>query len=63
MVDLEFGKTFLEAAFFFFTHMSKPISRLKQLREQILKMTGEDVTPKFETLQLHAGTSISPIVS
>ncbi len=34
---------------------SRPKSRLQQLREQIVKMGGDDVVPKFETLQLHAG--------
>ena len=34
---------------------SKPKSRLQQLREQVVKMGGEDIAPKFETLQLHAG--------
>lgn len=33
----------------------KPLSRLQQLREQIIKMGGEDAAPRFETLQLHAG--------
>jgi len=34
---------------------SRPKSRLQQLREQIREMSGNDVAPKFETLQLHAG--------
>lgn len=33
----------------------KPLSRLQQLREQIVKMGGDDLPVKFETLQLHAG--------
>ena len=37
---------------------SKPKSRLQQLREQVVKMGGEDVAPKFETLQLHAGEEL-----
>jgi hypothetical protein len=36
---------------------SKPKTRLQQLREQIVKMGGEDVATRFETLQLHAGES------
>lgn len=36
---------------------SKPKTRLQQLREQIVKMGGEDVATRFETLQLHAGKS------
>ena len=38
---------------------SKPKSRLQQLREQIVKMGGDDIAPKFETLQLHAGMHFS----
>jgi hypothetical protein len=34
---------------------SKPKTRLQQLREQIVKMGGEDIAQRFETLQLHAG--------
>jgi hypothetical protein len=34
---------------------SKAKTRLQQLREQIVKMGGEDVATRFETLQLHAG--------
>jgi hypothetical protein len=34
---------------------SNPKTRLQQLREQIVKMGGEDVAQRFETLQLHAG--------
>jgi hypothetical protein len=34
---------------------SKPKTRLQQLREQIVKMGGEDTPQRFETLQLHAG--------
>ena len=36
---------------------SKAKTRLQQLREQIVKMGGEDVATRFETLQLHAGKS------
>lgn len=36
---------------------SKAKTRLQQLREQIVKMGGEDVATRFETLQLHAGES------
>ncbi|KAF7186071.1 Homocysteine synthase [Pseudocercospora fuligena] len=35
-------------------------SRLKQLSEQISKMAGQDLAPKFETLQLHAGQDPDP---
>lgn len=35
---------------------SKPLARLKQLQNQIVKMGGDELTPRFETLQLHAGT-------
>ena len=43
---------------------NKPLSRLQQLREQIVKMGGDDLPVKFETLQLHAGIipSCSPPV-
>ncbi|KAI7522811.1 hypothetical protein KC331_g19042, partial [Hortaea werneckii] len=34
---------------------SKPLARLKQLQNQIVKMGGDELTPRFETLQLHAG--------
>merc|ERR1712000_703366 len=34
---------------------SKPLSRLQQLQNQIVKMGGDELTPRFETLQLHAG--------
>jgi hypothetical protein len=37
---------------------SKPKTRLQQLREQIVKMGGEDIAQRFETLQLHAGKSL-----
>jgi hypothetical protein len=37
---------------------SKAKTRLQQLREQIVKMGGEDVAARFETLQLHAGKSV-----
>ena len=36
---------------------NKAKTRLQQLREQIVKMGGEDVATRFETLQLHAGES------
>lgn len=36
---------------------SKAKTRLQQLREQIVKMGGEEVATRFETLQLHAGES------
>lgn len=36
---------------------NKAKTRLQQLREQIVKMGGEDVATRFETLQLHAGKS------
>jgi hypothetical protein len=34
---------------------NKPLTRLKQFEEQLKKMSGDDVAPRFETLQLHAG--------
>jgi hypothetical protein len=42
----------------YMSRRSKPKSRLQQLREQIVKMGGEDVAQRFETLQLHAGESL-----
>jgi len=41
----------------YMSRRSKPKTRLQQLREQIVKMGGEDVATHFETLQLHAGES------
>ncbi|KAK4962787.1 Homocysteine/cysteine synthase [Elasticomyces elasticus] len=42
---------------------SKPENRLQQLREQIVKMGGDDIAPRFETLQLHAGTRLEALRS
>lgn len=39
----------------YMSRRSKPKNRLQQLSEQIAKMSGEDIAPRFETLQLHAG--------
>ena len=39
----------------YMSRRSKPKTRLQQLREKIVKMGGEDVSTRFETLQLHAG--------
>lgn len=39
----------------YMSRRSKPKTRLQQLREQIVKMGGEDTPQRFETLQLHAG--------
>lgn len=41
---------------------SKPKSRLQQLREQVVEMGGEDIAPRFETLQLHAGKTHTILV-
>jgi len=48
----------------YIAHMpkSKPLSRLQQLSEHVGKMSGENLVPKFETLQLHAGTRIHVIL-
>ena len=46
-----------------FMPKSRPTSRLQLFKDHVSKMAGEEITPKFETLQLHAGRQMHGVAN